>query len=82
MPLPVHIELEVAGLALGWVVAERCSAGSSPPGLLEEVRKAAGAAVSERDSARSVAKKTTVRDLLRFGRARANAGLLHSGGGP
>ena len=34
MPQPVHIELAVPGLALGWVVAEGCSAGTSPPGLL------------------------------------------------
>ena len=63
----VQIELGVPGVALGWVVAKGCYAGPSPPGLMEEVRAAAQAAVVERDSPRSIALKAAVRDLLRFG---------------
>lgn len=67
MSEPVHIEIGVAGLALGWVVAKACFAGPSPPGLLEEVNLSLQAAVAERDSPRGVARKSAVRDLLRFG---------------
>lgn len=67
MPLSVKIELAVPGLALGWVVAENCSAGPSPPGLLEEVRVAAQGAVAGRDTSQTVSRKSAVRDLLRSG---------------
>ena len=63
----VQLDLGVPGVALGWVVAEGCHAGPSPPGLLEEVREVTGTATAIRDSPRSVALKTAVRDLLRFG---------------
>lgn len=67
MPLSVKIELAASGLTLGWVLAEGCSAGPSPPGLLEEVRRAVQGAVAGRDSSQSASRRSAVRDLLRWG---------------
>jgi len=67
MRASVQLDLGVPGVALGWVVAEACSAGPSSAGLLEEVRAAAELATALRDSPRSIALKAAVRDLLRFG---------------
>ncbi len=60
------IELDLEGVALGWVAAERCGAGPSSPALLEEVRRAAQSAVADRESPRNLALKAAVRGVLRF----------------
>lgn len=56
-----------AGVALGWMLAEDCRCGASPEGLLDEVRASCERAVAARESERSAARRSAVRDLLRHG---------------
>ncbi len=56
-----------AGVALGWMLAEDCRCGPSPQGLLDEVRASCERAVAARESERSAARRSAVRDLLRHG---------------
>ena len=67
MALSVEIELSVQGIALGWVVAEGCSAGASQGGLLTEVRAAVDGAVAGAADPQKQLHKSAVRDMLRFG---------------
>lgn len=56
-----------AGVALGWMIAEGCHCGPSREALEGEVRASCERAVAARESERSTARRSAVRDLLRHG---------------
>jgi DNA/RNA-binding domain of Phe-tRNA-synthetase-like protein len=61
------VEVEVPGIAVGWVHAEDCVNGPSPPGLAAALQWAVEEALAGKDSAESAARRSAVRDMLRFG---------------
>lgn len=65
--IPVEVGAGVEGIAVGWVLAEGCANGPSPPELEAELRAAVAAALAAKDSPESAARKAAVRDMLRFG---------------
>jgi DNA/RNA-binding domain of Phe-tRNA-synthetase-like protein len=67
MQRPVTIELQIPGVALGWVVAEGCEVAASSGELLAKAQAAAALATEEKDSERGAARRARVRDLLRHG---------------
>ena len=63
----VEVEAGAEGIAVGWVLAEECANGPSPPNLEAELRAAVAAALAAKDSPESAARRAAVRDMLRFG---------------
>ncbi len=65
MKSPVRVQVLAEGVAVGWVLAEGCRAGGSPPGLAEALDAAVAAASGE--TPEREARKAAVRNLLRHG---------------
>ncbi len=65
--MTVTIESAAPGTALGWVVAEGCSAAPSSPALLAEVDAAGARALARKEKPGTEERRKAVRDLLRHG---------------
>jgi DNA/RNA-binding domain of Phe-tRNA-synthetase-like protein len=61
------VAVEAPGIAVGWVHAEGCVNGPSPPGLAAALQAAVEEALAGKDSGESAARRSAVRDMLRFG---------------
>jgi DNA/RNA-binding domain of Phe-tRNA-synthetase-like protein len=63
----LSLELAVQGVVVGWVEARRCFVGPSPAPLLSKLELAVVTAAGQEARSSNRARKTAVRDLLRFG---------------
>jgi len=61
------VEVEAAGVTVGWLAARGCRVGPSDAALLEELHREAAAAAAGAEDPERVERKGLVRDMLRHG---------------
>lgn len=64
----VRVEVSVPGVAVGWVALEELVNGPSPAGLQAEIAQAVQLAVASAEAPDRMARKSALRNLLRFGK--------------